>query len=124
MLSRIGAALIQFVAPICSPNQQTVVGERNEHKATEYPQPDTTKQKDNGTQTNLTLVSSETPVTSDATNNPLSVAHTFLQIFNLFQGRMGIQARKNGFQAYSHTIKNQKKGSKARRGAMLDESVE
>ena len=130
MISRVGAALAQFIAPVASAQAQDHIRAQDDQR-----RPPGQKQERKQPPANIPKPELKVAVAPDAkpaSGSPASAtlpagaggAQSFLQLLDVFQHGRGMFMRFFGTRSYNQSIKTQKKAGKFKKGTMLDERVE
>ncbi|MCM2324722.1 MAG: hypothetical protein NDJ90_15795 [Oligoflexia bacterium] len=139
MLSRVSAALSQFIKPIISAPERLVVvhssqpepqsrKEASEFKRFEKKKEGQDQPGENPKPPGAKILPFRTPepVTSKAEPVPpgAGITHSFVQLFSALQQPRTAFLRWIGSASYQAAVKNERKVGKYRKGAMLDRKVE
>jgi hypothetical protein len=134
VISRVGAALAQFIAPVASSQAQEQIHGHDDQRRPANQKQDR-KKDPKREQPKLEAVPTVPPKPAEApaektaaappaAGGPSSGAQSFLQLLDVFQHGRGMFMRFFATRSYQVSIKGQKKGGKFRKGTMLDERVE
>ena len=132
MISRVGAALAQFIAPVASSQAQEQIHTEDNNQGRPSGQKRERKQAPAQAKTPasatplkpVAVTAAPTPPATPSAGIGTSGAQSFLQLLDVFQHGRGMFMRFFGTRSYQQSVKGQKKAGKFKKGTMLDERIE